>query len=498
MIGLSKFCELRPKWCISVGGASGLHAVCVCEYHQNVKLLVSQIPGVSDYRILLEKVVCDTTNRICMLHGCDNCPGSSALKEYLKELFEEHSIDHVNFRQWQKSNFKCSLYPTSLHVDEFIDEVCSQIDTLCQHHFIAKSQSAYLQHVKTSLKPGHALILLDFAENYSFLVQDAIQGFHWNNSQATLHPFVVYQKTDNKIVSQSFCVISDSLQHDSNIVHYFLHIILEDLKTNICQLKRCIYFSDGAASQYKNYKNFSNICNHEKDHGVPAEWHFFATSHGKSPCDGVGGTVKRLVSRASLQLTTDAIDTADKMFHWCKENINGIKFFYASKAAVEVHCSLFQLEARYARSQTIPGTRNHHSFIPISSTSLIMKRISFDDDEDYLNTSISSLHMTPDPPAAVPGAYVACIYDKNWFIGNVIEASEENEDIRVNFMKRSASATTFTWPQREDICWVPVTHILCTVTSLKVQSAAGRCYDISNMEHQHILSQFQKFTTSDN
>ena len=198
--------------------------------------------------------------------------------------------------------------------------------------------------MKTSLRPGHALILLDFAENYSFLVQDAIQRLHWNNSQAMLHPFVIYQMKDDKIATQSFCVISNSLQHNTNIVQYFLHIILEDLTTNIHQLKRCIYFSNGAASQYKNYKNFSNICNHEKDHGVPAEWHFFATSHGESPCDGVGGTVKRLVSRASLQLTTDPINTADKMFYWCKENVNGTKFFYAPKASVKTHCSLFQLE----------------------------------------------------------------------------------------------------------------------------------------------------------
>ena len=128
-----------------------------------------------------------------------------------------------------------------------------------------------------------------------------------------------------------------------------------------------------------------------------------------------------------------------------------------------------------------------------------MKRISFDDDdEDYLNASISSLHMLPEPPAAVPAAYVACVYDKNWFLGNVIEASEENRDIRVNLMKRSVSATVFTWPRREDKCWVPVTQILCTIKSLNVQSAAGRCYDISNMEHRQILSQFQKFTMSNN
>ena len=30
---------------------------------------------------------------------------------------------------------------------------------------------------------------------------------------------------------------------------------------------------------------------------------FFATSHGKQPCDGIGGTVKRIAAKASLQRT---------------------------------------------------------------------------------------------------------------------------------------------------------------------------------------------------
>jgi hypothetical protein len=34
---------------------------------------------------------------------------------------------------------------------------------------------------------------------------------------------------------------------------------------------------------------------------MPAEWHFFATSRGKSAYDGVGGTLRRLAAKASLQ-----------------------------------------------------------------------------------------------------------------------------------------------------------------------------------------------------
>lgn len=41
----------------------------------------------------------------------------------------------------------------------------------------------------------------------------------------------------------------------------------------------------------------------------------FATSHGKQPCDGIGGTIKRLDSRKSLQ--QESILTPDEMFNFC-------------------------------------------------------------------------------------------------------------------------------------------------------------------------------------
>ena len=61
------------------------------------------------------------------------------------------------------------------------------------------------------------------------------------------------------------------------------------------------YFSDGSSAQYKNFKNFANLRHHKKDFRVDAEWHFFATSHGKNACDCVGGMLKRLAAKASLQ-----------------------------------------------------------------------------------------------------------------------------------------------------------------------------------------------------
>ena len=41
-VSRSKFCELHPKECITVG-SSGSHSVCVCTYHQNAKLMHSAL-----------------------------------------------------------------------------------------------------------------------------------------------------------------------------------------------------------------------------------------------------------------------------------------------------------------------------------------------------------------------------------------------------------------------------------------------------------------------
>ena len=66
-----------------------------------------------------------------------------------------------------------------------------------------------------------------------------------------------------------------------------------------------LYFSDGCAGQCKNCKNFINLYDHLDNFGVDAEWIFFATSHGKSPCDGIGGFVKQHVAKRSLQRPLD-------------------------------------------------------------------------------------------------------------------------------------------------------------------------------------------------
>ena len=65
-----------------------------------------------------------------------------------------------------------------LQLTSLNENVCDTFDGLRQHHYIAKSQPGHLWSLKEDLPDDAAIFLLDFAENYAFIVQDAVLGFY--------------------------------------------------------------------------------------------------------------------------------------------------------------------------------------------------------------------------------------------------------------------------------------------------------------------------------
>ena len=71
---------------------------------------------------------------------------------------------------------------------------------------------------------------------------------------------------------------------------------------------------------------------HEHDFGIKAEWHFFATSHGKGPCDGLGGTLNQLAAKASLQHPYEnQITNPQLLYEWAVTAMPNITFAYISE-----------------------------------------------------------------------------------------------------------------------------------------------------------------------
>lgn len=271
-IGRSKFCELRPKWCI-IAGASGTHNVCVCLYHQNVKLMIAGANLKVDYKDLLDVLVCKTYSYNCMMGKCEVCPGKQALLDMFEESEDDSMPDNIEYKQWviQDGTEMVTIIKPQ---EEFIEMLIAKLENLKMHHFISKSQGKFMKDKKQILAVNECIVLADFSENYSFVVQDEVQGHHWVNKQATVHPFVFYYKDQDELKSHSFCVISDHLEHNTTTVHAFQQQLINYIKEHHPSIKKLIYFSDGAASQYKNKKNFINMCFHKEDFGLDVEWHF--------------------------------------------------------------------------------------------------------------------------------------------------------------------------------------------------------------------------------
>ena len=129
------------------------------------------------------------------------------------------------------------------------------------------------------------------------------------------------------------------------MVYAFQKILTKFLKSNFPWITKILYFSDGCAGRYKNKKNLYNICQHREEFGLEAEWNFFATSHGKSPCDAIGGTVKRVATRASLQRPKEnQILTPSQMFEFCSTtaSLSTIHCFYITHQQLELDRESFK------------------------------------------------------------------------------------------------------------------------------------------------------------
>ena len=91
----------------------------------------------------------------------------------------------------------------------------------------------------------------------------------------------------------------------------------------------------------------------------------FATSHGKSACDGIAGVVKKITAKARPQRSLEnQILTPQDMYTFCKENFGEkISFSYFQWRNREEKI----LATRFQNARLIPGTQKLYQIIPTSN-----------------------------------------------------------------------------------------------------------------------------------
>ena len=195
----------------------------------------------------------------------------------------------------------------------------------------------------------------------------------------------------------------------------------------------------------------------------------------------MGGTVKRLAARASLQRPKQLL-SAQEVFTPCKEEIKDIEFIFICQPDMEI--TRTTLESRYTNAKTVPGTHSFHHFVPLSASCIGTKRISMDQNYalqfNFLSTAAS------EPIVLSVNSFVVCLYDDEKRIGLIEELDYDQRDAKIRFMQPKCIARSYFWPVK-DTCGVPDENIICNIGV--PTTVTGRQYKLQPKE-QEVLRAF--------
>ena len=336
--------------------------------------------------------------------------------------------------------------------------------------FVYCNTKQFFDQCKSSLNPGELVVCADFSDNYAFVLQDAAQGFHWNKAQSTLHPFVAYfrESHTSEINHLNFVVISECLHHDTVAVHLFQ--------------KRLIWKTDWALFQWRLF-TFQTA-----RHPSIKTGRILSTSaitkltlvsklngtflHGKGACDGLGGTVKRLATKASLQRPfEDQIMTPLQLYRWASKNIPGINC-----TLEEYESDKTLLKTRFDNSRTIAGTRRLHCFIPNSRDSLQTKR--------YSTSSTSKLErvtkLATDLELEQVTGYVTCKHQDHWWLAQVLAKDSDNGEL-LNLLHPYGPSRSFKHPPSPNVITLALVDVQ---TIVEPRTTTGRIYTLRDRARQ--------------
>ena len=109
-----------------------------------------------------------------------------------------------------------------------------------------------------------------------------------------------------------------------------------------------------------------------------------------------------------------------------------------------------------------------------------MKRISID--MCYEKHEFHNINLQHDYSQYKPGKYVACFYDGDWYVGIILECSDENQDCNIKFMKKNNLNLHWISDTCASFCQVRFKNLICSIDPPKAVGSTGRQYKYANKE----------------
>ena len=391
-VGLSSFKALKPKQVKIVKETS--HRSCLCQICCNLALKIDCLKKFADQtekdklkqlmigmtkRKLSDMTLCsysDLPSNKCLQGMCEKC-GPSLLQKQLE--LDLNADEKIQWYKWEgiqviddKSQVKrvTSCVSKTTTAQDFLSQLQDDVKRYTPHIFRANWQHKQLQSCLDNLHPGQLVMLMDFSENYRCRFQNEAQNAYFDQQQVTVHPFMTYyieklttdaeNNSTKNLVKHAVIGISNDTKHDSFSVYQFEKEAMKILEKET-EVKEIIKFSDGCAAQYKGKIAFAHLSNSS----IPTSRNYFETSHGKSPCDGLGAVVKQACFNA-VKSEKAVIGNAEDVFKFCKNKLEHNKIMkkgnvqYRSKRDF-IFVERQEIDRKEFSVRTLVGTRSIHA-----------------------------------------------------------------------------------------------------------------------------------------
>lgn len=315
-ISYALFCKIRPWWVVKLGNVSNRNT-CLCVKHENLRLLIKKL-GIlklieenSTYDVI-EKLLCDSKERTecCYLRTCTKCENNVIkLSEFIEDIqtdyqqWKKHSENRISNKTKKeitvnivsKQTIQCSTL-------ELVNTFLEMLNPFLLHEMKINHQFLAMKELKQNLTSKDLVLHIDFSENYLCKYESEVQSVHFGASrqQICLHTGVAYSKD----LIQSFCTVSEVLDHNAPAVMAHIKPVLQELITKKPDIENLHFISDSVSAQYRN-KTIFNLMQERIPSLFPKlkkiTWNYTEAGHGKGAPDGVGGTVKRIADEAVCQ-----------------------------------------------------------------------------------------------------------------------------------------------------------------------------------------------------
>ena len=494
-LSLASFCRIRPANIRLTRFIS--RNSCLCTKHQNFALCSQALRKLGlNVPLNSEKFIEDDSNF---------------------EKVKAEAPEELTFRQWKRvpvddkgrKKMVMKIVPCTMKKDDFLHFFEEKITDFKQHVYRVRQQYKESQKLKENLPKDDAIVQMDFAENYSCKGVDDIQSAYWNQTAVTLHPVVIYYKDDNESLKHdSLVLVSDEMGHNSSTVLTFVDAIVPEIKKRVPNLNKVHYYTDSPTSQYRNKFIFHTVANHKEVYGCDATWNYFEAGHGKGPCDGLGGTVKRMADEAVRSGKT-TIQEADDLFKWTQSehcSMKNVKFIF-------VQTSLCQEKSNAISNfeiKPIKGTMRIHSVIGKGNNAIITSTVSCYCDkcishiyqecksnqwthelldvmdktnnvngDEAVKSAAENTHVQETVDLSL-GNFVAAKYEGQVYIGKIIDFDEEDNEIEISFMQNVRRLLQ--WPKTEDKLWLEKSEIVCNVSEPLPTGKSARMFKLTESD----------------